>query len=605
MTTETLSFQAEVSRLLDIVAHALYSEKEVFLRELISNAADACDKHRYLALTEPETAGPVATYAVTLAVDEEAKTLTISDNGIGMSRQELIDNLGTIANSGTGKFVANLTGDAKKDLSLIGQFGVGFYSSFMVADKVTVLSRRAGEATGHSWESDGKGSFQITEATRAEHGTDITLHLKAEATEFLHEYRLENVVRRYADHVALPVKLGEKTLNDASALWAKSKSDVTEEQLKGFYEHISHDSEPPFATIQVRAEGTLEYSALLFAPKTRPFDLFDPDRKHGVKLYVRRVFITDEAKDLLPGYLRFVKGVVDSADLPLNVSRELLQASPLMSKIRSSLVKKILAEFTKKADSEDYPTFWEAFGPVLKEGLYEDFENREALLKLARFRTTAGDGWISLADYVGRMKEGQDAIYVASGDDLAALRTSPQLEGFKAKGVEVLLLTDPIDEFWLPSVPGFENKQFKSVTRGAAADLDKIAGGEEKPAEEAGNLSDVIAAMKLALGDKVKDVRPSKRLTDSACCLVADEGDMDLRFERLMRQHKRVEEAAPRVLELNPTHAAIKSLIEKQKAGADLSDAAWLLLDQARILDGEPPLDAGAFARRLSALIGG
>lgn len=604
MSTETLSFQAEVSRLLDIVAHALYSEKEVFLRELISNAADACDKHRYLALTEPETAGPATSYGVTLAVDESARTLTISDNGIGMSRQELIDNLGTIARSGTGKFFEQLTGDAKKDLSLIGQFGVGFYSSFMVADKVTVVSRRAGEETAHRWESDGKGAFSVADDSRDRHGTDITLHLKEDATDYLKDYRLESVIRRYAEHVSLPVTLGGRTLNEASALWAKSKSEVTEEQLTGFYQHLSHDSESPFATIQIRAEGTLEYSALLYVPKNRPFDLFDPERKHGVKLYVRRVFITDDAKDLIPGYLRFLKGVVDSADLPLNVSRELLQASPLMGRIRSGLVKKVLAELNKKSETEDYSAFWEAFGPVLKEGLYEDFENRETLLKLARFRTTGADGWVSLADYASRMKEGQDAIYFATGDSLPALKASPQLEGFRAKGVEVLLLTDPIDEFWVNAIGTHEGKSFKSVTRGGAADLDAIKGGEEdKPKTETGDLSALFTAIKSALGDKVKDVRASKRLTDSACCLVADEGDMDLHFERLMRQHRRLDEAAARVLELNPGHAAITSLRDRAAAGTDISDAAWLLLDQARILDGEGPVDAAAFARRISALL--
>lgn len=614
MTTETLAFQAEVSRLLDIVAHALYSERDVFLRELISNAADACDKHRYLALTEPEKAGPALDYAVTLTADAEAKTLTIADTGIGMDRMELVENLGTIARSGTGKFLETLSGDAKKDFSLIGQFGVGFYSAFMVADKVRVTSRKAGAAEAFAWESDGRGSFTVAEADQATRGTTITLHLKEDAAEFLDEWRLKEVVRRYSDHIALPIKLqtAEKTetINAASALWTRAKNEVTAEQTKAFYESLTYDKDDPFATLHIKAEGALEYSALLFLPNKRPPDLFTPERQHRVKLYVRRVFITDDCKDLMPTWLRFVQGVVDSADLPLNVSREMLQNNPTVRKIRSGLVKKILGELEKKAkpdgDRSAYEKFWEAFGPVLKEGLYEDFENRQTILGLTRFRSSTQDGWVSLADYVGRMKPGQKAIYTASGESVEAIAASPHLEGFRAKGIEVLYLTDPIDEFWLPMIGTFDEKPFQSVTRGAA-DLGEIAAdGEEKPAEKPETTPDLAALidrLKGVYGETVKDVRVSQRLTDSAVCLVADEGDVDLHLEKLLRQHQRLDRDAKRVLEINPTHPVIAKLTGTP-AEVAIDDAAWLLLDQAHILEGTPVRDARAFARRLEAVLG-
>lgn len=611
---ETLAFQAEVSRLLDIVAHALYSEREVFLRELISNAADACDKHRYLALTEPDKAGPQLDYAVTLVPDAEAKTLTIRDTGIGMDRTDLVENLGTIARSGTGKFLEKLEGDAKKDFSLIGQFGVGFYSAFMVADKVRVVSCKVGAASAFSWESDGRGSFTVAEAEQADRGTSITLFLKEDAAEFFDEWRLKAIVRRYSDHIALPIKLktaeGEETINAASALWTRSKNEVTEEQTKAFYESLTYDSTDPFATLHIKAEGALEYSALLYLPGKRPPDLFTADRQSRVKLYVRRVFITDECKDLMPTWLRFVQGVVDSADLPLNVSREMLQNNPVVRKIRSGLVKKIISELEKKAKAEEgrsaYETFWEAFGPVLKEGLYEDFENRQALLGLARFRSSTESGWVSLAEYVGRMKPGQKAIYTASGESVETIAASPHLEGFRAKGVEVLYLTDPIDEFWLPMIGTFEEKPFQSITRGAA-DLGEItAEGDDKPAaapETTPDLAALIERLKSVYGDTVKDVRISQRLTDSAVCLVADAGDVDLHLEKLLRAHQRLEQDAKRVLEINPTHPVITKLTATP-AETPLDDAAWLLLDQAHILEGSPVRDPRAFARRLESVLG-
>lgn len=619
MTEERLSFQAEVSRLLDIVAHSLYSEKEVFLRELVSNASDACDRLRYAALTQPELSADDPNLKVRLLVDKDARTLTVADNGIGMNREDLVENLGTIARSGTAAFMKSLEGaekgDGKKDVNLIGQFGVGFYSAFMAADKVTVLTRKAGEATGWRWESDGKGEFTIAETDGLSRGTKIVLHLREGDDEYLDEARLGGIVRKYSDHIAIPILFGEgedaKALNSASALWTRSKSEITAEQYKEFYHHVGHAFDDPWLTLHWRAEGALEYTNLLYVPSTKPFDLFDPKRAHRVKLYVKRVFITDAAEGLIPPYLRFLRGVVDSEDLPLNISREMLQHNPMLAKIKAGITRRVLSELSKKAkDTEnaaEYDSFWENFGAVLKEGLYEDYEHRDDLLKLLRFRTTAGDELVSLEQYVARMKEGQDAIYTISGDDIDTLLRSPQLEGFKAKGVEVLLLTDPVDEFWMPSVGVYEGKPFKSVTRGGA-DLGKIKGEEaDKPEEKTpeGELTDLLALLKLTLSDAVKDVRKSERLTDSAVCLVADDNDMDMHLERLLKQHKQLNgEVGKRILEINPSHALIKRLAERAKGtGATdaLEDAAWLLLDQARIVEGEALPDPAAFARRLAS----
>jgi len=618
MTDQTMQFQAEVARLLHIVTHALYSQKEIFLRELISNASDACDKLRFEAQTDSALWAGDTELCVTLQADKEARTLTISDNGIGMNRDELINHLGTIARSGTGDFVSKLGGDAAKDVNLIGQFGVGFYSAFMVAEKVEVVSRKAGEARAWRWASDGSGQFQIGEAERAGRGTTITLHLRQGEDEYLEPERLERIVKTYSDHIALPVLLldGEKreTLNAASALWARPKSEVTEQQYKDFYHHISHAFDDPWATLHARAEGKLDYSLLLFIPTRPPQDLFDPARKSAVQLYVRRVFITDRCDDLVPAWLRFLRGVVDSADLPLNVSREMLQDNPVLARIRQAITRRVLSELerkataTEEAEKQGYDAFWEAFGAVVKEGIYEDFENRDKILKLARFRSSTREGWISLADYIAAMKEGQTAIYTLSGDSLEAVKRSPQLEGFKAKGVEVLLLTDAVDDFWLSMVPEFEGKPFRSATRGGA-ELDSVKAEEKADAPkpesvEGAALGTLIALLKQSLGDKVKDVRESSRLTDSACCLVAAEGDIDMHLERLLRQHKRLDAERPRVLEINPSHPLLKRMAERASApgAADaLNDAAHLLLDQARVLEGEMPSDPAAFARRLAA----
>jgi len=613
MTQETRSFQAEVSRLLEIVAHSLYSEKEIFLRELISNASDSCDRLRYAALTEPALTDGDTDYRVVLTPDKSARTLTVADNGVGMNHEELIENLGTIARSGTAAFVNQLSGDARKDVSLIGQFGVGFYSAFMVAEKVEVLSRKAGESEGWRWVSDGKGEFTI-EPLEATRGAKIIVHLREGEDEYLDPARLRRIVNTYSDHIGLPIVLNatgkEETINTASALWTRPRSEITAEQYKEFYHHVGHSFDDPWLTLHNKAEGVLEYTSLLFVPSTKPFDLFDPERKSRVKLYVRRVFITDEGTGLLPPYLRFLRGIVDSEDLPLNVSREMLQSNPMATRIRQQLTRRVLSELAKKASeaADEYDKFWDNFGAVLKEGLYEDPEHRDELLGLARFRSTARDGLVALDEYIAAMRPGQDAIYTINGDNLDLIKRSPQLEGFRARGVDVLLMTDPIDEFWVSAIGTYKEKPFKSATRGGV-DLDRITPAEEREENEPeppAKLASLIAIFKLALGDAVKDVRSSARLTDSAVCLVADEGDMDMHLERLLKQHRQLDTASKRILELNPRHKLIERLaatVGDVGASDQLSEFAWLLLDQARIVEGEQLPDPPAFARRLATLL--
>jgi molecular chaperone HtpG len=616
MAEEKLSFQAEVSKLLDIVVHSLYSNKEIFLRELVSNASDACDKLRYAALTQPELLDGGGEFRITITPDKAARTLTVTDNGIGMNRADLIENLGTIARSGTANFLSQMSGDSKKDVTLIGQFGVGFYSAYMVSEKVEVVTRKAGETMGWRWVSDGKGEFIVSEAPEAARGATLVLHLREGEDEFLEGYRLRHIVKTYSDHIALPVVLvegdKEETVNSASALWTRSKSEVTEEQYKEFYHHVAHAFDDPWLTLHYKAEGAIEYTGLLYIPSQKPLDIFHPDRKQHLKLYVKRVFITDDCAELLPPYLRFLRGVVDSQDLPLNISREMLQHNPVLAKIRTGLVKRVLAELKKKAEAEDgdYPTFWSTFGPVLKEGIYEDFERKAEILELCRFRTTVSDTPISLATYLERMKEGQEAIYMITGDDAEAVKKSPQLEGFIAKGVEVLLLTDPIDEFWPQGVGSYKDKPFRSVSQGGA-DLSAIKaaeGVEEKKPEAApgDQLAALIAAFKLALGEQVKDVRSSDRLTESAVCLVADDGDMGLHLERLLRQHQQAGPRPPRILEVNPGHPLIRRLAADATtdgAADRLANAAALLLDQARIVEGETLPDPAGFAKRLAGAL--
>jgi molecular chaperone HtpG len=619
MAEEKHRFEADTGKLLEIVANSLYSEREIFLRELVSNASDACDRLRYAVLTNPELAASDSDLRIVVSLDKKAGTVTVADNGIGMSRDELISDLGTIARSGSAAFLNQISGDAAKDMALIGQFGVGFYSAFMVSDEVVVESRGAGENEAWEWRSDGKGSFTVAPAEgEVGRGSKITLKLRKDAKEFLAAERLERIIKTYSDHIALPIVLAaddkEATVNAASALWTRPKKEIAAQEYKEFYHHVGHVFDEPWLVIHNRVEGKLEYTNLLFVPSTKPFDLFDADRKPRVKLYVKRVFITDDCEGLLPGYLQFLRGMVDSEDMPLNISREMLQNNPVVAKIRSGLVKRVLGELKKKADKdpEAYARFWDNFGAVLKEGIYEDSANRDRLLELGRFRTTGGEGLASLADYVGRMKDGQEAIFYIGGETLDAVRNSPQLEAFKRRGVEVLLLTDAVDEFWIPAVGGYQDKPFQSVTRGGV-DLDKIAAADEADEEETpdddvapSDIDNLIASFKLTLEDTVKDVRVSARLTDSPVCLVADEGDLDMHLERLLRQHKRIAEGASRILEINPKHPLIRTLaklVGKKGAADDLADAAHLLLDQARILEGEQPPDAAAFAQRLAGFM--
>ncbi len=613
---ETHEFQAEVARLLNMMVRSVYSETEIFLRELISNASDACDRLRYEAQTNAALTEGDAALRIAITADKAARTLTIADNGIGMNHDDLIANLGTIARSGTAAFMEKLSGDSKKDVSLIGQFGVGFYSAFMVADRVEVTSRKAGEDQSWKWSSDGQGSYTLAPAERAGRGTTIVLYVRADEEEYLDVHRLRHIVTTYSDHIAFPIHLSEvkdgetteeESVNKGSALWTRPKADVTEEQYTAFYRHAGHAYDEPALTLHYRAEGTIDYTALLFVPSERPMDLFDPARKPRVKLYVKRVFITDDTDDLIPGWLRFLRGVVDSEDLPLNVSREMLQNNPVVARMRKAVTGRVAGALEAKAkdDPEGFANIWENFGAVIKEGIYEDGERRAALLKIARFRSTHGDGWTSLEDYLGRMKEGQEAIYYVSAADVEAAKRSPHLEGFTARGVEVLLLTDPVDDFWLSMVHAHEGKPFRSVTRGGA-DLSTLGDTKDEAKADDGHFTTLIEALKEALGDAVKDVRTTHRLTGSAVCLVADEGDLDINLQRMLKLHNQLGFEASRILEINPDHKLIVALAARadQPGALDaLKDPALLLLDQARILEGELPADPAAFARRMADLM--
>jgi molecular chaperone HtpG len=607
------AFQAEVSKLLDLMVHSVYSEREVFLRELISNAADALDKLRYEAIAKPEVLAGVGTLKITIEADKQNKTITVTDTGIGMSSEEMIDNLGTIARSGTQAFVEQAK-ERKGDLHLIGQFGVGFYSAFIVASKVEVISGRAGEDEAWLWSSDGSGSFTIGPASeRLERGTKIILHLKEDAQEFLDSQRLESIVRTYSDHIAHPIMLAidketARQINSASALWARPKSEISDEHYKEFFGHVTGDYSDPALVLHYRAEGRNEYTVLLFVPKERPFDLFDPERRGRQKLYVRRVFITDDA-DLLPAYLRFVRGVIDSEDMPLNISREMLQNNPTVAQIRKAVTNRVLAELKKCAESDEasFETIWKAFGGVIKEGLYEDMERRDQLYEIVRFTTTKGEH-VSLKDFVSRLMPGQTAIYYLTAEDAEKAKVSPQLEGFTARSIEVLLLTDPVDSFWVRTALGYEGKPFKSVTQGSA-DLEAIplADGSKPPEEDSAATATLIAAIKQTLGEGVKDVRRSARLTDSAVCIVADPMGLDRALEKLLsKQGGTGIKVSAAILEINPFHPFIIALAKKVKTDGvspEFEDAARLLLDEAHIIEGEPVTDPAAFAKRLTALM--
>jgi molecular chaperone HtpG len=611
---QTHSFQAEVAKLLHLMVHSVYSDRDVFLRELVSNAADACDKLRYEAIARPELLGGEARLEITLAPDKASKTLTVSDTGIGMDAQELIDNLGTIARSGTQAFLEQVK-SGEGDLKLIGQFGVGFYSAFIVARRVDVISRRAGSGEAHKWSSEGAGSFTIEPVALEEapaRGTRIVLHLKDDALDYAESWKLEEIVRAYSDHIAHPIMLAldrdtRKQINSASAIWTRPRNEVTAEQHKEFFGALTGSSEAPAVTIHYRAEGRHEYTVLLYVPGEKPFDLYDPERRGRQKLYVKRVFITDDA-ELLPPYLRFVRGVIDSEDMPLNISREMLQNNPQVAGIRKAVTNKVLAELKRCAEAEPqtFGRIWDAFGPVIKEGLYEDMERRDQLFEIARFRTTKRES-VSLKDYVAALRPNQTAIYYLTAEDASKAAASPQLEGYRARGIEVLLLSDPIDGFWVRMALGFEGKPFTSVAQGAA-DLERIPLEGEAPKAEADDAATgtLIAVLKQTLGEAVKDVRKSARLTDSPVCLVND-GGFDRTLERLLARQKTtgITVSAP-VLEINAAHPAITALARTAKvkgACPELEEAARLLLDQAYVLEGEPVSDPAGFGKRMAALM--
>jgi len=624
MDKKTLSFQAEVKQILHLVTHSLYSNKEIFLRELVSNASDACDKLRFEALDKAALYEDAPNLEIRVWFDETAKTVTIRDNGIGMSAEEAVAHLGTIAKSGTREFMARLEGDQKKDANLIGQFGVGFYSGFIVADRITVESRRAGlaPADGVRWSSEGTGEFEVEAIARPERGTDVILHLRDGEEEFLNAWKLKSIIGKYSDHISLPVLMPKtkwddekkeqvatdewEPVNKAAALWTRSKSEITDAQYQEFYKQISYDSEPPLAYTHNRVEGRTEYTQLLYVPAKAPFDLWNRDKRGGVKLYVKRVFIMDDAEALMPVYLRFVKGVIDSADLPLNVSRELLQESRDVKAIREGGTKRVLGMLEEVAQSDEpgqkdkYAEFWRQFGAVLKEGVGEDHANQERLSKLLRFASTQADEGVSFADYVARMKEGQDAIYYVTADTLAAAKNSPQLEIFRKKGIEVLLLVDRVDEWMLSHLYEFEGHALTSVAKGGV-DLGKLQDEAEKKAAEetATAFKPVLDRLKEALKERAKDVRTTTRLVDSPACIVVDEGDMSSHLARMLKQAGQSAPKSLPILEVNPAHALVKRLETDER----FDELAQILFDQALLAEGGQLEDPAAYVQRVNRLL--
>ena len=625
---ETLGFQAEVKQLLNLMIHSLYSNKEIFLRELISNASDACDRLRFEALNNASLYGDDSELGIRVSFDKEARTISIADNGIGLSRDEAVEHLGTIAKSGTREFFSALTGDQAKDAHLIGQFGVGFYSSYIVADRVTVTSRRAGLEANQAvrWESGGEGDFTVEMIERAQRGTEVTLHLRDGEDEFLSSWKLRETIRKYSDHITLPILMKkekwdeekkeqvvtdeDETVNQASALWSRPKSEISDEQYNEFYKHVAHDFENPLAHVHARVEGKQEYTQLLYIPSKAPFDLLDRGARHGIKLYVRRVFIMDDAEQLMPLYLRFVRGVVDSNDLPLNVSREILQQSRDIEAIRGGCVKRILGLLESLADSDDaaekekYATFWKEFGRVLKEGVGEDFANKERIGKLLRFASTQADTPeenVSLADYLSRMKEGQEKIYYVTAETFTAAKNSPHLEIFRKKGIEVLLLSDRVDEWVTSHLTEFDGKQLQSVAKGGL-DLGKLEDSAEKEEAEkaADEYKELIEKVKTTLGEKVKDVRVTHRLTDSPSCLVADEYDLGGNLQRILKAAGQQAPASKPILEVNPQHPAVQRLKYEETR---FDDWANLLLEQAILAEGGALDDPAGFVKRINDLM--
>ncbi len=619
---QTLGFQAEVKQLLHLMIHSLYSNKEIVLRELISNASDASDKLRFAALSNNDLYAGDSDLKIRIAFDKAASTLTISDNGIGMSRQEVIDNIGTIAKSGTKEFFNALTGDQAKDAHLIGQFGVGFYSSFIIADKVTLTTLRAGETEAVTWESAGEGDFTIAPADKTTRGTDIVLHLREGEDEFLNDWKLKSIIRKYSDHITIPIvmkksewKDGEQvptdedeTVNQASALWAKSKSDITEEEYQAFYQHVSHDFEPPLSWTHNRVEGNQEYISLLYIPAKAPFDIYERERSHGIKLYVKRIFIMEDTEKLMPQYLRFVRGVIDSADLPLNVSREILQSSKDIDTIRAASVKKVLGLLEEMAEQkpEQYQAFWNEFGRVLKEGPVEDASNRERIAGLLRFASTHTDTSVqsvSFKDYIGRMKEAQQAIYYITADSFAAAQHSPHLEIFRKKGIEVLLLSDRVDEWILGGLTEFDGKKLQSIAKGDL-DLGALEDEQEKQAKKEVEESSkpLLEKIQNTLGERVKEVRVTHRLTDSPACLVAGENELSGNLARMLKAAGHQAPEMKPTLEVNPEHALVKRL-QAESEQAKFDDLAQLLFDQALLAEGGQLEDPASFVKRMNSLL--
>ena len=626
MTNMSNKFEADTGKILDIVINSLYSEREIFLRELVSNASDALDKRKYLGLTNKKIDNSSATAEIKIEVNSKEKTLIISDNGIGMNEEDLKSSLGTIARSGTKAFLEQMSEsnkEKKPDMSLIGQFGVGFYASFMVADSVEVLSKKAGEEDAWKWTSDGKTGFDLEKTVKEDVGTSIKLNLKKDAKEFLEETRLQFIVRKYSDHISFPVKLieidkkdaEEKILNEASALWTRPAKEIKEEQYQEFFSHIGAGFGKPLLTMHNKTEGTISYTNLICVPSTRPFDLFNPDRKSSLKLYINRVFITDKCDALVPSYLRFVKGLVDTQDIDLNVSREMLQNNPAVTKISKSLVGKVLRELKKVSEKniDGYKEFWKEYGAVLKEGLYEDIERKETLLDLCRFSSNESEDLVSLTEYLEKMPESQKDIYYISSETRAQALASPHLEGFKSKKIPVLIMTDAIDQFWLPMIGSFKDKKFISITQGQInlddldeKNKDKDIENKEQKEKQDKEFVDLIAQMKVVLGEQVKDIRLSSKLTDSPVCLVADDGDMDIAMEQLMAQRDTNYKGAPRILEINGDHSLIKnmkSLLSKKENNDLVSDAGTLLFEQARLMEGKMPSDPAQFSKIMNQLL--
>ena len=623
---QTLGFQTEVKQLLNLMIHSLYSNKEIFLRELISNASDAADKLRFEALTDKTLFEDDPELKISVEFDDKARTVTIRDNGIGMTRQEVIDNIGTIAKSGTKQFFESLTGDQAKDAHLIGQFGVGFYSAFIVADKVTVTTRRAGVEPVHGvlWESAGEGEYTLENVEKQDRGTEVVLHLRKDEDDFLSGYRLRNIIHKYSDHITLPImmkkeahgdeekdeKAGEEweRVNQASALWTRPKSEIKDEEYNEFYKHVGHDFEDPLAWSHNRVEGTNEYVSLLYIPSRAPFDLWDRNSRHGVKLYVKRIFIMDDAEQLMPSYLRFIRGIVDSSDLPLNISREILQQNKHIDTIRSGSVKKVLGllEDMAKNDAEKYTKFWNEFGKAIKEGPGEDFANKERIAGLIRFASTHNDSdaqTVSLDDYISRMKDGQEAVYYITADSFAAAKNSPHLEVFRKKGIEVLLMYDRVDEWLMSSLFEYKEKKFESVTKGEL-DLGKLEDESEKQQhqETEKDFKDVMEKIKKTLGEQVKEVRLTHRLTNSPACLVKEEHDMSANLERILKQAGQNVPSSKPIFELNPEHPLVAKL--KEEANSErFDDLTLVLFDQATLAEGGQLEDPGTFVKRLNELL--